>query len=358
MAAATAKPASPFVAATRLVARLPPLRLPLCALLYLALLLRCWRLLLARHPGRVALFSLLLALTSAATNAVGTPAAAIATPLLLLLAALANHARSIPAAANPGHRAGAEGYKGSPPYENTLGALRALLQRHGAELVAYASGGGGGGGGGGTTAPPPPSTSTTAYVEIDVRETADGKLALVHDEAVAFFSAEGGDDGESPPPLTLRVGESTLKALRAQGLGDRPGLRPGPDSRIATLEEALKELRAWAAATGSTGVLPRLAVDVKRLSTDAARRRLLWLVGAYARDAEAARGRAASGEVRSSSPSSLLLGGDACCLIAFPGCWEASFGRFGGERWRRWSELLAEEGLSARCVALHTLRLA
>lgn len=341
--AAAAKPASPFVAATRLVARLPPLRLALCSLVYLLLLLRCWRLLLARHPGRVAISSFFLALTSAATIvANGTPAAAIAMPLLVLLAALANHARSIPAAANPGHRAGAEGYQGDPPYENTLGALRALLERHGAELVAY------GVAGGETTTPPSPSTS--AYVEIDVRETADGKLALVHDEAVAFLADQGGES------LTLRVGESTLRALRAQGLGDRPGLRPGPDSRIATLEEALKELRAWATATGSTGVLPRLAVDVKRLSSDAARRRLLRLVGAYARDAEAARARAV--REPSSSPSSLLLGGDACCLIAFPGCWEASFGRFGGERWRRWSELLAEEGLSARCVALHTLRLA
>ncbi len=94
-------------------------------------------------------------------GAVGAPLA-LGGSLTLLLLALADQARRGSTVVNIGHRAGAEGYDGQH-CENTIQSLEALAaldhSSKGGELLRDA----------------------LHYVEIDVQETADGELVVMHD---------------------------------------------------------------------------------------------------------------------------------------------------------------------------------
>ncbi|WP_119677621.1 glycerophosphodiester phosphodiesterase family protein [Indioceanicola profundi] len=67
-----------------------------------------------------------------------------------------------------------------------------------------------------------------ALIELDVAQTEDGVLVLMHDSELGRTSTGRG-----------RISEKSLKELRAESLRDPTGFAPQPPMRIPTLEEAL-----------------------------------------------------------------------------------------------------------------------
>lgn len=109
------------------------------------------------------------------------------------------------------------------------------------------------------------------YIEFDVQETADGQLVLFHDLTLSRAFPRIGPNLEpitalettSGPPFQLTtVQDLTLAQLQSLHLGGREGLR-------------VPTLRRFLEACAEAGVRRPLAIEVKVLRTDAARRLLL-----------------------------------------------------------------------------------
>ncbi|KAL4428354.1 hypothetical protein ABPG75_002443 [Micractinium tetrahymenae] len=266
-------------------------------------------------------------LTLAALLVAACEAALFTRPLLLLAAAVAAAAALVLAVAvlpddETGHRGGAEGFYGEL-CENTVEAAAALLQREAAE------------------GPLP----HFPYLEFDVQETADGELAVFHDSLLtrSFPTPRGSHNAAVAAQLEaatgipfrlLTVQDLTLAQLQSLQLGGRAGLK------APSLQQFLDACEA-------AGAKRTLAIEVKQMLTDAARRRFIDVVGAY-RERSAAR-----------------LGRDASALrhrchwlgwagvISFPHLFAASFGEYGSPEWHRWAVDFKARGIPVR--ACHCL---
>lgn len=232
-------------------------------------------------------------------------------PLLLLAAAVGCAVALILSVAilpddETGHRAGAEGF-GGELCENTVEAAAALLRREAAK------------------GPLP----HFPYLEFDVQETADGELAVFHDSllnrafptpAVSHNAAAAAqlEAATGIPFRLLTVQDLTLAQLQSLHLGGRAGLK------VPSLQQFLDACEA-------AGAKRSLAIEVKKMLTDAARQRFIDAVSGY-------RQRSAS---RLERDASALR---HCCrwlgwagVISFPHLFASAFGEYGSPEWRRWA---------------------
>ncbi|KAF6264845.1 hypothetical protein COO60DRAFT_1179695 [Scenedesmus sp. NREL 46B-D3] len=113
------------------------------------------------------------------------------------------------------------------------------------------------------------------YIEVDVQETADGELVVLHDfDLLRAFPNTGSNvsayqqlvqHGIKPPPVSVQVQDVTSVQLRALHVAGREGLH------APTLREFMAAVRA-------AGCRRPLIVEVKKIVTDAGRMLLLQLL--------------------------------------------------------------------------------
>ncbi|KAF8067208.1 hypothetical protein HT031_002255 [Scenedesmus sp. PABB004] len=256
-----------------------------------------------------------------------------------------------------GHRAGAHGYDDGGHCENTVEGMLAL--------IAEDNG-------------PSGPVVDLHYVEVDIQETADGELVVLHDFALgrAFppagpnlavydqLRAEGlrqpgtaahvavspvcscrrravaaaaaaapagppAAAAHARPPARARAQDLTLAQLKRLHIAGRPGLH------APTLAELMAAFRR-------AGCRRPLVVEVKRVASDAAKERLLDLMREHKPYADAA----AAAHPGFTNPQ---LGHLA--LIAFPHFYARCFGEFGGAAWRRWARAYTAAGVPRRSCA-------
>eukprot|EP00887_Chlorella_sp_A99_P005004 scaffold4.g5004.t1 len=222
-----------------------------------------------------------------------------------------------------GHRAGAEGFDGEL-CENTVEALAALAAADAAGRLL-----------------------DVPYVEFDVQETSDAQLVIFHDLTLtrAFprqghnaAVADGLERGGGPPFALATVANLSLAQLRRLDLGGRRGLR------VPTLREFLE-------ACVGTGVRRPLAIEVKAVQTDAARRQLLDDISWYRQTHGAALDREPDAAARR-HPHLGWAG-----VIAFPHFFAHCFGEYGSPQWRHWAEEFQRRGIPARACHFTQLTL-
>lgn len=220
-----------------------------------------------------------------------------------------------------GHRAGAHGYDGSH-CENTIEAMQALVEEDNG---------------------PHGPVKDLHYFEVDIQETADGELVVLHDfDLLRAFPNTGpniaayqqlAQHGIKPPPTSVQVKDVTAAQLRTLHIAGRQGLH------APTLREFMAAFRA-------AGCRRPLIVEVKKVVTDGGRMLLLQLLKEHKPYADRL-------EIDHPGARNPHLG--FLALIAFPHFYSKCFGEFGSRRWRQWSQLYAAEGIPVRCCFLESL---
>lgn len=220
-----------------------------------------------------------------------------------------------------GHRAGAHGYTGAY-CENTIEAMQAL--------VAEDNG-------------PQGPVKDLHYIEIDIQETADGELIVLHDRQLARTFPETGPNIEAYrqlcqesvrwPGTAANPKDLTIAQLRTLHVGGRQGLH------APTLEEFIRAFQAC-------GCRRPLIVEVKALQSDIGRLRLLELLRLHKPYAD----RLAQEFPQYRNPQLGFL-----AVIAFPQFYTACFGEFGSKQWKHWTGQLRALGVPVRCCFLEVL---
>ncbi|MEW5303326.1 MAG: hypothetical protein WDW36_006030 [Sanguina aurantia] len=265
--------------------------------------------------GYIILGALLLALSASCLGSAATANVFVGFPYLALLVYLCRQPQL-----NRGHRAGAEGYSG-PTCENTIEALTALIESD------HASKG----------------LQCFPYVEVDIQETKDGRLVVLHDAALHRGFPPTGPNIPAIQLLqeqgiaydTATIQDVTASQLRSLHLGGRPG-RHAP-----TLQEFL-------AACISCDLHRPLVLEVKCLVSDQGRAAFLECIRSYKQHALV---QAQRRPHLSHAPFGHFG------VIAFPHLFAASFGEFGDLQWLGWASQLRAEGVAVRSCCCHFLSL-
>eukprot|EP00882_Tetradesmus_deserticola_P012427 GHRQ01013170.1.p1 GENE.GHRQ01013170.1~~GHRQ01013170.1.p1 ORF type:complete len:344 (+),score=111.83 GHRQ01013170.1:127-1158(+) len=220
-----------------------------------------------------------------------------------------------------GHRAGAHGYDGQY-CENTIEALQALIEEDNG---------------------PHGPVKDLHYIELDVQETADGELVVLHDfDLLRAFPNTGLNvagyeqlalPGLKPAPELIQVQDVTSSQLCALHVAGREGLH------APTLREFIAAFRA-------ASCRRPLVVEVKKVFSDGGRTMLLQLLREHKPYADRL-------ELEHPGMRNPHLG--FLALIAFPHFYVKCFGEFGSQRWRHWSQQFASAGIPVRCCYLETL---
>eukprot|EP00878_Enallax_costatus_P036022 GHUV01040296.1.p2 GENE.GHUV01040296.1~~GHUV01040296.1.p2 ORF type:complete len:214 (+),score=42.02 GHUV01040296.1:1024-1665(+) len=181
------------------------------------------------------------------------------------------------------------------------------------------------------------------YIEIDIQETADGELIVLHDRQLARTYPDTGPNveayrqlyqqGMAFPGTAAHVRDLTLAQLRSLHIAGRPGLH------APTLAEFI-------AAVQECGCRRPLIIEVKKLETDAGREKLVQLLK-YHKPYAVKLGKQYP-EFRNPHLGFLAV-------IAFPHFYTASFGEFGSKGWRHWTGQFEALDVPVRCCFLEAL---
>jgi len=225
---------------------------------------------------------------------------------------------------NLGHRVGAgkgEYHKHLP--ENSLEALKAAL------LGSF-------GGGRGTL--PIQFFSAFRYLEFDIQETADGELVLFHDKKLSRMLPNQGSNSQVYLKVLERLRKQgrrgvNTKDLKIKDLTIRElsalNLQGNLYWKIARLEDFLSASLVW-------GLKRPIAVDIKYLQTDRAKRNLIEVLGQYREDLNN------RNELQFSNKYDLDPSGVS--FLAFPSRFSEAFGERRTQLRRKWCALFRENG--------------